>query len=131
MNMQRFGSLCASPLAIEEREHLRLPLYLPAFILSPGDIRDPVIVTDISASGCKVAACVRVTMGRYLGIQIPGFARYSGWVAWQTREGFGLDFTNPLPEAVVAHIVRLGLMDGPHLAPALGFTGVNTLAEAG
>ena len=113
MNMHRTGSLAASPLSIEDRANLRLPLYLPAFLLSSGDVRDPVVVTDISATGCKIAGSVHVAVGRYLGIQIPGFSPYAGWVAWQTRDGFGLDFSNPLPNAVVAHIVGLGLCDKP------------------
>lgn len=111
MNMHRMGSMTASPLSIEERAHLRLPLYLPAFLINPGDVRDPVLITDLSATGCQIASTARVTVGRYLGIHIPGFARYAGWVVWQTREGFGLDFCNPLPTAVVDHIVKIGLAD--------------------
>ena len=113
MNMHSTGSLKAAPISIEDRAHLRLPLYLPAFLLSPGDVRDPVVVTDISATGCRVTGPVHVTVGRYLGILIPGFAPYAGWVAWQARDGFGLDFTNPLPDVVVAHIIGLGLTDRP------------------
>lgn len=112
MSIHAPDRLTPAPLAIEERREARLPLHLPAYVISPGDVRSAAIVSDISTLGCRVQADVRVRVGRYLGLHIPGLAPYSGWVAWQTREEFGLDFCHPLPPAVVAHISGLGTREG-------------------
>ena len=119
MSMHDIRGIKPVPLAIEERRDSRSPLHLPAFLLSPGGIREAVLVTDISTLGCKIVGAGPVKVGRYLGIHVPGMAHYAGWVAWQTREEFGLDFSNPLPAAIAAHITRLGLADqAPHSGPS-------------
>lgn len=48
-----------------------------------------------------------VAPGRFLTIDIPEFASYSGWVAWGNGFEFGLDLSNPIPADVVQYLLDL------------------------
>jgi hypothetical protein len=64
-------------------------------------------VTNVSSLGFRIRSDYGVTIGRFLSLDVPGLARYSGWVAWSQADQFGLDVANPLPQKVIDHILMI------------------------
>lgn len=86
-------------------------IQLPVFLMAPGGEPFSARVTNIATHGFRVESVYIAKMGQFLSIEIPAFARYSGWVAWTLTSEFGFDVANPLPEPVVDHILNLALQD--------------------
>lgn len=91
----------------DERRRPRLALDLPIFVLQPGREKISAVLIDLSEQGCRVAAPLRLKAGRYVGIEIPDAGRHAGWVVWQRRGSFGLDFSTTLADGEVARVARL------------------------
>ena len=91
----------------DERQRPRNPLDLPVFVLRPGEGRVPAAMLDICARGCRIVVAMQVRAGAYVGVEVPGGTRYSGWVVWQTRGSFGLDFASLIPDGELAQMMRL------------------------
>lgn len=68
-------------------------------------------MVDIATHGFGVQSGYPAKMGQFLNIEVPAFARYSGWVAWACSGEFGFDVANPLPKPVVDHILSLASQD--------------------
>jgi hypothetical protein len=98
-------------LPADERVAARSSVHLPVFLLSPGGEPYSATVIDVSTHGFRVQCGYLATVGQFLALDIPAFARYSGWVAWAKVSEFGLDVAHPLPEMVVNHIMNLAAED--------------------
>ena len=64
-------------------------------------------LTNVSSLFFRIRSEYRVTIGRFLSLDVPGLARYSGWVAWSHAGEFGLDVANPIPQEIVDDIVEM------------------------
>lgn len=91
--------------AVRSRIHLAVSLITPA-----GDIYSATL-TNISSLGFRIRSDYGVTLGRFLSVDVPELARYSGWVAWSHSGEFGLDVANPVPQKVIDHIVANAAKD--------------------
>ncbi|MDY0968654.1 hypothetical protein [Sphingomonas aerolata] len=63
----------------------------------------------MSTLGFKLRSEYRVTVGRFVSLDIPGLTVYSGWVAWSYLDLFGLDVANAIPEPVIEYIIAMAL----------------------
>lgn len=90
-----------------KRRSCRALTNLQVALTAPGQEVLRASLADISTGGCKVRSTCIVAPGRFLTIDIPEFASYSGWVAWVNGIEFGLDLSNPIPSDVVKHILKL------------------------
>ncbi|MCK8456553.1 PilZ domain-containing protein [Sphingomonas faeni] len=98
-------------LPLDERVAVRRPIHLPVFLIAPGGEPISATMVDVSTHGFRVRSGYPPTLGRFLAVDVPAFARYSGWVAWAQMAEFGFDVANPLPETVVNHILHLADVD--------------------
>ncbi|RYF15676.1 MAG: hypothetical protein EOO77_13135 [Oxalobacteraceae bacterium] len=89
------------------RRSCRALINLPIVMTTPSREVLPACLADISTGGCKVRSAYAVAPGRFVTIDIPEFASYSGWVAWENGIEFGLDLSNPIPVGVVQHVLTL------------------------
>jgi len=89
---------------------------LPAVLITSLADEHPAIIQNVSTLGFKLRSEYRVTVGRFLSLDIPGLTAYSGWVAWSYLDQFGLDVANAIPEPVIAHIIAMALQasEGVH-----------------
>lgn len=97
--------------AIDERVAVRRIIHLPAFLVACGGERFSATLLDVSTHGFRIRSGYPTTIGRFLAVDIPAFARYSGWVAWANQFEFGFDVANPLPDEVVNYLLRLAEAD--------------------
>lgn len=111
MSIHDRPSLKPSWLPDEARVVSRALIHLPAFLTAPGGEPFSATVVDIATHGFRVRSGYPAKLGQFLAIEVPAFARYSGWVAWAHSGEFGFDVANPLPEPVVDHILSLALQD--------------------
>ena len=79
----------------------------------------PAIIQNVSTLGFKLRSDHKVTVGRFLSLNIPGLAAYSGWVAWSHLDQFGLDVANAIPEPVIEHIISMASQAGKGLNPEI------------
>jgi hypothetical protein len=98
-------------LPIDQRVADRRTLHLPVYLIAPGGERFSAAVVDVSTHGFRIRSGYPAKPGRFLAIDVPAFARYSGWVAWTHPTEFGFDAANPLPHDVVNHLVHLAVLD--------------------
>jgi hypothetical protein len=111
MSLHDHTSLKPSWLPADARVTSRALIHPPAFLMTPGGEPFSATVIDIATHGFRVQSNYPAKMGQFVVIEVPAFARYSGWVAWAHAGEFGLDVANPLPEPVVDHIISLALQD--------------------
>jgi hypothetical protein len=83
-------------LAREERLSEREPAGVAARI---GD--QEVVVTDVSALGCRIRMGVPANVGAFLTLSL-GAASVTGWAAWQRGDELGVDFAKPLDAETLA-----------------------------
>jgi hypothetical protein len=62
---------------------------------------------NASSSGFRIRSEYGVTVGRFLSVDVRDFAQYAGWVAWAFSGEFGFEVANPIPQAVIDHIVAM------------------------
>ncbi|KQM96361.1 hypothetical protein ASE77_18900 [Sphingomonas sp. Leaf226] len=89
---------------------------LPAVLVTSLADEHPAIIQNVSTLGFKLRSEYRVTVGRFLSLDIPGLTVYSGWVAWSYLDQFGFDVANAIPEPVIEHIIAMALQasEGVH-----------------
>ena len=107
MSIYTPGAFQAAQPLVDERQQARVGLCLPVFVLQAGAERISAQLIDVSEQGCKIAINSTLKAGKYLGIEVPAFSRFSGWVVWQTRQNFGMDFVTSISRAEVEYIVSL------------------------
>jgi hypothetical protein len=100
----------AQTLDVDERRAVRVATRLPAGLRCDKAPTQQVIVTDMTNNGCRITIDRRVTVGTFVTVTVPDFIEISGWVAWSSQTALGVDFSHPLPDAVRAHVVALGLL---------------------
>jgi hypothetical protein len=118
MNTYRRPVAGADKDSLDRRHADRTGMRLPAVLITSLADKHPAIIQDVSTLGFKVRSKYGATVGRFLSIDIPGLATYSGWVAWSYHDQFGLDVANAIPEPVIAHIIAMAVQAGEGLAPA-------------
>lgn len=92
-------------LAIEERKALREPFNASGNVVGDRVLSSSVRVVDLSRLGCKVEWDQPIVAGRFVSLTIFGFD-LKGWVVWTGAEGYGVEFANPMPDRVVAHLLE-------------------------
>jgi len=97
---------------LDRRYSSRTALSLKAVLITPLGDEYPAVIQDVSTLGFRIRSEYGVTIGRFLTIDIPGLAAYSGWVAWSYLGEFGLDVANAIPEPVVEHIIEIAVQRG-------------------
>jgi hypothetical protein len=102
-----------SPALVDRRYSSRRPVEIGALLITSLGDMIPATVTDVSSGGFRVKADYGVTIGRPLGLVIPGLPRYAGWVAWSYLGEFGLEGAQTISEDAVRHIVALGVKSDP------------------
>ncbi|MEG8017843.1 PilZ domain-containing protein [Sphingomonas sp. LR55] len=111
MNLHENTALKPGRHPTDERVAVRRPIHLPAFLIASGGERFSATLLDVSTHGFRIRSGYPTTIGRFLAVDIPAFARYSGWVAWAYQFEFGFDVANPLPDEVVNHLQWLAAAD--------------------
>jgi hypothetical protein len=111
MSLHNYPSMKPNWLPDDARVAERAALHLSVFLMAPGGEPFSATLTNIATHGFRIGSGYPAKMGQFLSIEIPAFARYSGWVAWAQAGEFGFDVANPLPEPVVDHIINLALQD--------------------
>jgi hypothetical protein len=91
----------------ERRLAVRSRTHLPVFLITPGGGTYSAFVTNASSLGFRIRSEYGVAIGRFLSLDVPGLARYSGWVAWSHESQFGLAVANPVPQKVIDHILAI------------------------
>lgn len=118
MNTYRRPVAGADQDPLDRRHSNRTGMSLPAVLITSLADKHPAIIQNVSTLGFKVRSKYGATVGRFLSIDIPGLATYSGWVAWSYCEEFGLDVANAIPEPVIEHIIAMAVQAGEGPAPA-------------
>lgn len=111
MSRHDYPSMKPNWLPDDTRVAKRALIQLPVFLMALGGEPFSATFTNIATHGFRVWSGYPAKMGQFLSIEIPAFARYSGWVAWTHTTEFGFDVANPLPELVIDHIINLALQD--------------------
>ena len=101
---------------LDRRYSNRTAMNLPAMLITSLADEHPAIIQNVSTLGFKLRSECRVTVGRFLSLDIPGLTAYSGWVAWSYLDQFGLDVANAIPEPVIEYIIAMALQasEGVH-----------------
>ncbi|VXC81711.1 hypothetical protein SPHINGOT1_20155 [Sphingomonas sp. T1] len=120
MNTYRRSMANAGNNPLDRRCSNRTAMSHPAVLITSLGDKHSAIIQNVSTLGFKVRSEYEVTVGRFLSIDIPGLATYSGWVAWSYRDQFGLDVANAIPEPVIKHIIAMAVQAGE--GPAPGFS---------
>ena len=100
------------PFAGDRRLAARARICLAVLLITPGGEIYAATLTNISSLGFRIRADYGVTLGRFLSLDVPELARYSGWVAWSQEGEFGLAVANPIPQEVIKHILLISEKDG-------------------
>jgi hypothetical protein len=118
MNTYRRPVAGADQDPLDRRHADRTGMSLPAVLITSLADKHPAIIQNVSTLGFKVRSKYGATVGRFLSIDIPGLATYSGWVAWSYCDQFGIDVANAIPEPVIEHIIAMAVQAGEGPAPA-------------
>ena len=99
------GSEAAGPRWIRKSE--RLPVLLRGCCRSRSGFRDDVVITDISAEGCRVESrSSTLRTGDLVLVRLQGLEGQTGTVCWTENTALGIRFDRPLYGPVVEHLVR-------------------------
>lgn len=90
----------------ERRRAPRAALRLSASIREPGRSRMGVRVIDISTHGCRIEATSGASADSWVLLSIAGLDTQYSRVVWQAHEFVGLEFANPIVEAVLDNLLR-------------------------
>ncbi len=71
-------------------------------------------IRDVTQLGCRIVLAHAVSVGTYVSISIPHIDRLEGWVAWNRESEIGIDFSHPLPIAVLDELIRRNGDGEPH-----------------
>lgn len=93
-------------LAAEERKADRIPVDWPASWASAKFAEEDAHVCDITNLGCRLRTARNVGVGTFVTVKMPGVAEAPGWIAWTGPNEVGVDFSHPLPAAVIEDIAR-------------------------
>jgi len=101
-------------LAHGERQAERLTVKWEATVACMKFDPEPCAVLDITHLGCRLQLSRDVTVGTYITVRVPDFANIEGWVAWSKAQQIGVDFSHPLPAAIVSEIMARMKAGLPH-----------------
>ena len=84
----------------KSRRAERVPLHADIDFRRAGEHRWRVNIADISQEGCRVELPVRVSVGDVIWVSFPGLESLQGKICWVKEWTAGVEFQNPLHEAV-------------------------------
>ena len=90
----------------ERRRAPRAALRLNATIREPGRSRIGVRIIDISTHGCRIEATSGASADTWVLLSIAGLETQYSRVVWQAHEFVGLEFANPMAEAVLDRFLQ-------------------------
>lgn len=90
----------------ERRRAPRAALRLNATIREPGRSRTGVRVIDISTHGARIEATAGATADSWVLLSIGGLETQYCRVVWRAHEFAGLEFANPIAEAVLDNLLK-------------------------
>ena len=90
----------------ERRRANRAALRLTATIREGGRSRTRVRLIDISTHGCRIECSSTVAEDTWLWLGIAGLETQYCRVVWHCQEFVGLEFANPLAEAVLERLLQ-------------------------
>jgi len=90
----------------ERRRAERAGLRLSATIREPGRSRVGVRVIDISTHGCRIEAQSGAPVDTWVMLSIAGLDTQYCRIVWRAHEFAGLEFANPLAEAVFDRLLQ-------------------------
>jgi hypothetical protein len=94
--------------ALEKRRSNRGKVIMPVVCRSQGGIHQTVILSDISAHGCRLYGdAVILHVGQTLTLQPANFEGIAGKVRWIDGLRAGIEFTYPLHSAVAEQMQQL------------------------
>ncbi len=93
-------------LAGDERKAVRIPVNWAATVTADKFKTEAVRITDCTRLGCRIETRLAVTIGTFVHVAIPNFTDVPGWVAWRSPEAIGIDFSDPLPNRVLEHVIQ-------------------------
>ncbi len=91
---------------LERRRAPRAALRLSATIREPGRSRTGVRVIDISTHGCRIEATSGASADSWVLLGIAGLETQYSRVVWRVHEFAGLEFANPIAEAVLDNLLQ-------------------------
>lgn len=98
----------AEPIAVlngaERRRAARTALHLDA-TMREGNRKAPARVIDMSTHGCRIECSTVVAADCWVWLGIDGLQNQRARVAWHCEEFIGLEFENPLSEAVFEQLL--------------------------
>lgn len=99
----------------EQRRAARKRVHVPAVLRSSTVGRINGVITDISILGCQMRVVQHLVKGTYLLVQVPTFEPFGARVVWAEDGLVGFEFTHPLHQAVVDHIIDMSTLERkPH-----------------
>lgn len=90
----------------EQRHAVRIVVDWPASVAADKVGTKAVRITDCTNRGCRIETDLAVAVGTFVHVAIPLFTDLTGWVAWNSAEALGIDFSHPLPSRVLEHIIE-------------------------
>ena len=90
----------------ERRRAPRAALRLNATIREPGRSRTGVRVIDISTHGARIEATAGATADSWVLLSIAGLETQYCRIVWRAHEFAGLEFANPISEAVLDNLLN-------------------------
>lgn len=90
---------------VERRRAARTALHLDA-TMRDGSRKAPARVIDLSTRGCRIECSTVVSNDSWVWLGIEGLQNQRCRVAWHCEEFIGLEFENPLSEAVFERLLQ-------------------------
>lgn len=79
---------------------------ISADLMIPAGPRFKVSVLDLSATGFRIETANYIDIGRRFYLIMPGFQSMQARIAWNSRDLYGCEFSQPLHPSVFTHIAE-------------------------
>jgi hypothetical protein len=100
----RLAAALEQRLAFDRRRYMRQPVQVGGGLSDNSRASVPITVTDLSTSGCGIETMNHLEQDSRVWVKLPGLASVPCRVVWFRDGRAGLDFDNPMHQAVVDHI---------------------------
>lgn len=94
--------------AMDERKAMRSAVSVAVDLHRQHYPPEAAVMSDVSASGCRLRTEARISVGSFVTVTIPGLTDIGGWIAWHRGDEIGIDFTHEVPSPVADGIIRIG-----------------------
>lgn len=100
-NPLRVAARLERPSPYDQRRHVRHPVHIGAAVRVGERPSSPILVVDLSTSGCGVETRGHLDIGARVWLKLDGLQAWAARVAWTQDDRAGLTFDQPLHPAVV------------------------------